>query len=77
MQWACRQGHLDMCILLMKHGANPLHQDKQGFNSLHLAAQFDFPLVCAYFIAKGVDVDCRDSEGSTATAVKILLLFFF
>lgn len=66
MQWAVRQGHMDMVVLLMKHGANPLIQDKQGFNSLHLATQFTFPLLCAYFIAKGVDVDVRDSDGRTA-----------
>eukprot|EP00047_Mylnosiga_fluctuans_P014369 m.37866 g.37866 ORF g.37866 m.37866 type:complete len:609 (-) comp5473_c0_seq1:40-1866(-) len=65
MQWAVRQGHLDMVVLLAKYGANPLIQDKQGFNSLHLAAQFDFPLICAYFIARGVDVDVRDTDGRT------------
>lgn len=63
MQWTVRQGHLDMVVLLMKFGANPLFQDKQGFNSLHLAVQFDFPLIAAYLVGKGVDIDVRDAEG--------------
>ena len=54
--------------MLVKHGADPSIVDVQGFNALHLAAQFGFPLVCAYLISSepGVDVDSTDPEGQTA-----------
>jgi len=68
LQWAVRYGHLDTCVMLVKHGADPSIVDVQGFNALHLAAQFGFPLVCAYLISSepGVDVDSTDPEGQTA-----------
>ena len=66
LQWAARQGHVAMCVLLIKEGADPSIKDCQGFNSLHLAAQFGFDGLCAYFIAKGTDVNSVDDDGRTA-----------
>eukprot|EP01135_Chromosphaera_perkinsii_P012105 Nk52_evm43s2579 gene=Nk52_evmTU43s2579 len=66
LQWAARQGHSGMCVLLMKEGADPTIKDCQGFNSLHLAAQFGHDSLCAYFVAKGVDVNSVDDDGRTA-----------
>eukprot|EP00051_Salpingoeca_urceolata_P028167 m.485374 g.485374 ORF g.485374 m.485374 type:complete len:609 (+) comp23794_c0_seq1:61-1887(+) len=65
LQWATRQGHLEMVVLLIQRGADPSIRDIQGFNSLHLAAQFGHTMLCAYFIAKGMDVDTRDNDGHT------------
>lgn len=40
LHWAVRQGHLSMVTLLMSRGADPAVKDNQGFNTLHIAAQF-------------------------------------
>jgi palmitoyltransferase len=61
LHWAIRQGHLDTAVLLMRHGADPAKTDKQGFNALHLAAQFGHTVICAYLLAKGMDVDALDA----------------
>ncbi|EDQ88415.1 uncharacterized protein MONBRDRAFT_37601 [Monosiga brevicollis MX1] len=61
-----RQGHLQTVTVLLKHGADPTFRDVQGFNALHIAAQFGFANLCAYFVAQGTDVDSRDTEGRTA-----------
>eukprot|EP00039_Didymoeca_costata_P019791 m.338955 g.338955 ORF g.338955 m.338955 type:complete len:575 (+) comp18608_c0_seq1:146-1870(+) len=66
MQWAVRYGHMETIVSLVKQGADPAKVDVQGYNSLHLAAQFGFGYLCAYFVALGVDVDSRDPEGQTA-----------
>ena len=56
LNWAARSGHVHMCILLMKHGANPLLFDVEGFSTLHLATMFGHSNVVAYLLVKGVDV---------------------
>eukprot|EP00126_Sphaerothecum_destruens_P009160 Sdes_comp20444_c0_seq1m14628 len=65
LQWATRQGHLSVCVLLLKHGADALFRDCQGFTCLHLAAQFGHTKLCGYFIGKKVPVDILDNEGRT------------
>eukprot|EP00124_Ichthyophonus_hoferi_P002484 Ihof_evm3s171 gene=Ihof_evmTU3s171 len=65
LQWAVRQGFLEMIILLMKAGADPSIKDTQGFNSLHLSAQFGHTYISAYLMAKGVDPDSVDIVGRT------------
>jgi len=47
LHWATRQGHLEMVTLLVNAGANPRIQDNQGFNTLHIAAQFGHAYDCA------------------------------
>lgn len=67
LQWAIRQGHLQMTVLLIHYGSNPLITDVNGLNSLHVAAQCGHTPIVAYLIAKGVDVDCTDEQtGKTA-----------
>jgi len=66
INWAVRQGQLKMIVLLLKHGANPSILDSEGYNCLHLAAQFGFTSIAAYLIAKGMDIDAPDSNGMTA-----------
>jgi ankyrin repeat protein len=56
-------GHMETVVAIVNQGADPNVTDNQTFNSLHLAAQFGFPYICAYLVAKGVNVDSGDSEG--------------
>lgn len=60
-----RQGHLATAILLIKHGADPMVYDGEGFQSLHLAAQFGHTAVCAYLLSHGVPVNSPDMQGMT------------
>ena len=39
LQWAVRQGHVSMVVLLMRHGADPSILDGEGCAGIHLAAQ--------------------------------------
>jgi palmitoyltransferase ZDHHC13/17 len=39
--------------------------DGEGFQSLHLAAQFGHTAVCAYLLAHGVPVNSPDMQGMT------------
>jgi len=66
LQWAVRYGHMETVIKMCQHGAEPMTVDVQGFNALHLAAQFGFPFLCAYFTAQGANVDATDPDGQTA-----------
>eukprot|EP00042_Codosiga_hollandica_P037925 m.303798 g.303798 ORF g.303798 m.303798 type:complete len:625 (-) comp55256_c0_seq2:130-2004(-) len=65
MQWAIRQGHFQMVVLLMRNRADPLMTDKNGYTCLHIAAFFGQANICAYLIARGTDVDLRDKTGRT------------
>jgi hypothetical protein len=56
LNWAARSGHVNMVALLMRHGANPLLSDIEGFSTIHLATMFSHSNVVAYFLVKGVDV---------------------
>uniref|UniRef100_A0A6G1SP07 Palmitoyltransferase n=1 Tax=Aceria tosichella TaxID=561515 RepID=A0A6G1SP07_9ACAR len=66
LQWAVRQGHLGMVVLLLKRGADYNIFDIEGCNALHLAAQFGHTAIVAYLIAKGMDIDQPDLNGMTA-----------
>ncbi|XP_074599566.1 palmitoyltransferase ZDHHC17-like [Brevipalpus obovatus] len=66
INWAVRQGQLKMVVLLLQHGADPAILDSEGYNCLHLAAQFGFTSIAAYLIAKGMEIDAPDSNGMTA-----------
>lgn len=39
--------------------------DGEGFQSLHLAAQFGHTAVCAYLLSHGVPVNSPDMQGMT------------
>jgi hypothetical protein len=56
LNWAARSGHVNMVSFLMRHGANPLLHDIEGFSTLHLATMFSHSNVVAYLLVKGVDV---------------------
>lgn len=67
LHWAVRQGHLSMCVLLIKHGSDASLKDKQGFNAFHLAAQFGHSELCMYLAGKcNIDVNTLDNDGRTS-----------
>ncbi|KAG5672899.1 hypothetical protein PVAND_002987 [Polypedilum vanderplanki] len=66
LHWAVKQGHLAATVLLMKAGSDPLIQDAEGNQCIHLAAQFGHTAVVAYLIAKNVYVDTYDGNGMTS-----------
>lgn len=66
LQWAVRQGHLAMVVLLVKRGADYNIIDGEGCNALHLAAQYGHTPIVAYLVAKGMELDTPDSNGMTA-----------
>ncbi|KAJ3190692.1 Palmitoyltransferase zdhhc13 [Irineochytrium annulatum] len=66
LQWASRNGHIQMVTFLFKKGADPLIRDNQGYNSLHLAAHAGHSMMITYLVAVGVDVDAPDTMGRTA-----------
>ncbi|XP_022784981.1 palmitoyltransferase ZDHHC17-like isoform X2 [Stylophora pistillata] len=63
LHWAVRQGHLEMVVFLMKHGADPSSLDIEGCSCLHVAVQNSQMGVVAYLISKGMDVDLLDRNG--------------
>lgn len=65
MHWATRQGHIGIVVLLLQHGANPEILDGEGCASIHLAGQFGFSAILAYFVAKGINVNFQDKNGMT------------
>lgn len=66
LQWAVRQGHLSVVVLLIKRGADSNILDFEGCNALHLAAQFGHTALVAYLVAKGMDIDFPGTNGLTA-----------
>ncbi|XP_036442144.1 putative palmitoyltransferase ZDHHC13 isoform X1 [Colossoma macropomum] len=66
VQWAIRQGHLQMVIQLMRYGADPSLADGEGYRGLHLAVLFQHMPIAAYLMAKGQEVDVPDSNGQTS-----------
>lgn len=77
LHWAVREGHLAATVVLMKAGADPLLQDAEGSQSVHLASQFGHTAVVAYLIAKNVYIDSLDQNGMTAlmwSAWKVMTL---
>ena len=50
----------------MKNGADHSAYDGEGFQALHLAAQFGHTAVVAYLLAHGVPVNSPDMQGMTA-----------
>lgn len=56
-----------MAKLLLKHGADPMLQDSQGFNALHLATHSSNAMLVLYLIMAGnMSVDTVDTLGHTS-----------
>ncbi|XP_053576343.1 palmitoyltransferase ZDHHC13 isoform X2 [Bombina bombina] len=65
LQWAVRQGHLQMTILLMKFGADPTLIDGEGYSSIHLAVVCQHLPIIAYLVSKGLNIDTPNMNGMT------------
>lgn len=65
LNWSARSGHVQMCILLMQHGANPNLYDVEGFSTIHVATMFGHSNVVAYLLVKGIDTDFPDKNQVT------------
>eukprot|EP00056_Hartaetosiga_gracilis_P016096 m.3822 g.3822 ORF g.3822 m.3822 type:complete len:641 (-) comp3743_c0_seq2:2318-4240(-) len=65
LHWALRQGHLEMVVFLVKHGAKHNVVDAQGHKPLHIAAQLGFMNIAAFLIASGSDVNMIDKNERT------------
>ncbi|RWS17662.1 zinc finger protein-like protein [Dinothrombium tinctorium] len=72
LHWATRQGHLQMVVLLLQHGADPSVFDGEGCNCLHLASQFGHTSIVAndpirLLITLGASLNLTDHKhGNTA-----------
>ena len=64
LQWAARQGHLDIVLALLSAGCDPCHVNSYGQNAVHLAAQLDQIPVLLVLLAHGVPVNVRDLKAS-------------
>jgi ankyrin repeat protein len=65
---AIKEGHLEVTELLIKHGANVRSTTKNGFQAIHIAAYYgrlEIAEITKLLLAKGVDVEARDSSGRT------------
>lgn len=65
LHWATRQGHLNVVVYLMLHGADPTLRDGEGCSAIHLASQFGYTSIVAYLLAKGISPDMQDRSGMT------------
>ena len=54
---AAGKGHLKICQLLMKHGADPDIGDLIGTTPLHMAASRGYTEICRILLDGGADVD--------------------
>jgi palmitoyltransferase len=66
LQWAARSGHLYIIHLLLRHSADPLIHDSQGFNTLHLVTHSSVVMALLYMLHQPVAVDEKDSDGHTS-----------
>lgn len=67
MLWASKKCNLDIVSLLLRHGADPLITDDQGYNLLHCATLDGnvFQLILLLHQAD-MDVDVPDTQGHTS-----------
>jgi palmitoyltransferase ZDHHC13/17 len=65
LQWAARQGHIEVVIELLAAGCDPLHANTYGQNALHLACQLERLPVLLLLLAHDVPVNSLDAKGFT------------
>ncbi len=59
----------ELVELLLEHGANVNHQDKQGDSALILAAEFGRAATVQILLDSGADVSIRNDDGKTASQI--------
>lgn len=57
LHYAAHRGHVDMCRLLLDHGADMKALDSNGRNAMQQAALEGMGAVCKLFIDRGEDVN--------------------
>lgn len=65
IMWAVHNGHYYVAHLLLKHGADPLLKDAQGFNALHVAAKSGGMHEIILFLHYNLPVDVCDDLDHT------------
>jgi ankyrin repeat protein len=63
--YAAETNSLGAAKVLVEHGANMYHVDKDGATALHIASDYGGRAVIAYLLSKGVDPNIRDHKGIT------------
>lgn len=67
LHYACRHGHVNVCKLLLKSGANPNILTRSGKASpLHRAAHMGHSDIVKILIEYGAKLELQDSDGQTA-----------
>jgi palmitoyltransferase ZDHHC13/17 len=67
LQWAARQGLVDIIHLLVQRGANPLLVDAQGFTCLHSVTHSSSYWTLLYILCQpDINIDERDNREHTA-----------
>jgi hypothetical protein len=64
--WAAKKCHYYVVDLLLKHGADPLLTDDQGFNLLHSATLDGNVFQIALLLHQDIPVDIQDTQGHTS-----------
>lgn len=62
---AARKGKADLCLSLIRRGADVRLQDEDGWTLLHSVAGAGHPAVCALLVDHGADVDAKERDGLT------------
>lgn len=64
--WAAQRCHYYIVSLLLRHGADPLITDAQGFNILHLATHDGNVFLLIYLLQQNIPIDAPDPQGHTS-----------
>jgi palmitoyltransferase ZDHHC13/17 len=64
--WAAQRCHFYIVHLLLENGADPLAQDIQGYNILHLATIDGNALMLVLLLHQNIPVDAPDPQGHTS-----------
>ncbi|KAJ0394656.1 hypothetical protein P43SY_007941 [Pythium insidiosum] len=70
--WAAYHNHIYAVELLLRHGADASFTDEAGFCAFLVAIQRCFPILAAYLVAKGTDIDTRVKGDGQRTALMLL-----
>ena len=62
---APRSEHVEVALLLLKHGADPGARNERGSRPLHLASLSGFMEIVQFLIEHGVDRAAQDNDGRT------------
>eukprot|EP00210_Caulerpa_lentillifera_P003140 g3000.t1 len=71
LHFCAAKGRLDLCTLLLSHGADPNFPDKDGYSPLHMAAGYLQIQIVNLFLEHGADPDLPDDQGRTPLSLLI------